>query len=553
MTTTTAPRSMQQPAPLPAAGALAGTGALLRFALRRDRIRIPVWLIAIGLGTVLSAQALAELYGTDVQRQTVVDMVNTPAGLAFTGPAEYFLDYSIGAMVSHQVLGFMAIFVAIMSILMVVRHTRAEEEAGRAELLRAARVGRHAHLAAALTLTAIVNAALGLLVALGLVSLGADVLPWAGSLLYGAAHTAVGLTFACVAAVTVQITGYSKGASGMAIALVGGAYLVRAAGDSAGSVLSWASPIGWAQQTLPYLDNRWWPLGLNLAIAAAAAILGFALSVRRDLGAGLRAARRGRPTASGLLRTPWGFALRLHRGMLIGFGVAMLAAGIAYGPFLGDAEETFQDVPAIREAVAQIGGATFVDSFITMVMTVLAMLAAVYTVSATLRERSEEGSGRAEPVLATWQSRNRWLRSHLMIALVGGPAMILLAGMALAATGAPTLEGGGNLVGPTVGAAAVYIPALWVMAGATVALVGWFPRAAGLAWVPVAYAGVVGYLGPILQLPDWSDSLSPFGHTPRLPVDDISWTPLLVMTLLAAALITVGMSGFRRRDLETNG
>lgn len=549
--TTPAAPSALPPLRATAGGPFAGTGALLRFALRRDRVRIPVWLASLSLGNVLSAQALIELYGGDAERRTVVETMDTPAGLAFTGPAAFFRDYSVGAMVSHQVLGFMVVFVGIMSVLMVVRHTRAEEEAGRAELVRAGRVGRHAHLAAALSLTAIVNVALGALVALGLASLGTDVLPWTGSLLYGAANAAVGLAFAGLAAVTVQVTAHSRGASGLAMALVGGAYLVRAAGDSAGSALSWASPIGWAQQTLPYLDDRWWPLALHLFLAAGAAVLGFALSVRRDLGAGLRAARRGRPTASRALRTPWGFALRLHRGLLVGFGVAMLAAGMTYGPFLGDVEEIFQDVAAIQDALARIGGATFVDSFVAMVMTVLAVLAAVYSVAASLRARSEEVSGRAEPVLATWQSRPRWLWSHVVVALVGGPLMILAAGAALAVTGAPTVEDGGELVGPILGAAAAYVPALWLLTGVAVLLVGWFPRAAGLAWLPVVYVGVVGYLGPILQLPDWSDAVSPFGHTPRVPVEDVTWTPLLVMTAIAALLVAVGVTGVRRRDLET--
>ena len=42
----------------PAAGnALAGTGLLVRFNLRRDRVRIPVWLAALTLGTVWPATA----------------------------------------------------------------------------------------------------------------------------------------------------------------------------------------------------------------------------------------------------------------------------------------------------------------------------------------------------------------------------------------------------------------------------------------------------------------------------------------------------------------
>src|SRR5690606_32956862 len=162
---------------------------------------------------------------------------------------------------------------------------------------------------AALLLTVAVNITLALLLTLTLGALGVTGVTWSGSLLYGAAHAAVGVTFAGVAAVTVQISEHSRGASGLALAIVGAAYLVRAAGRAAGSGLSWASPSGWAQPTCAYLDGRWWPLLPNLATAAVLAAIGFALSPRRDLGAGLRATRRGRAEASRALTTPLGFAL----------------------------------------------------------------------------------------------------------------------------------------------------------------------------------------------------------------------------------------------------
>lgn len=530
--------------------ALTGMLALLRFDLRRDRVRIPVWLAALTIGTLWPAVAFPELYPTAAARQATGDTMNSPAGLAFTGPEHYLSDYTYGSMLSHQMLGFMALMVGIMSVLMVARHTRTEEETGRAELVRAAVVGRHAQLAAALILTVAVNVALASLLAATLGSLGLDGVTWGGSLLYGAAHAAVGITFAGVAAVTVQITEHSRSASGMGLAAVGAAYLIRAAGDSAGSGLSWASPIGWGQQTFAYLDDRWWPLLLNIIAAAALAAIGFTLSVHRDLGAGLRAARRGRPEASRALSTPFGFALRLHRGMLLGFAAGMLVLGMSYGPFLGDVEEMFRGVEALQEAMAAMGGATFVDSFLTMITTVLAVVAAIYVVIATLRARSEESSGRAEPVLATGLSRTGWLGTHLAVALVGGPVLLLLAGLMLAATGAHTVVESG-LFGEIVAASAAYIPALWVTAGFSVAVVGWFPRASSVAWLVVAYGGVVGYFGAILQFPDWLNNLSPFGHIPRIPVEDFEWTPLLILSAIAAGLVAAGLYGFRRRDLET--
>lgn len=67
----------------------------------------------------------------------------------------------------------------------------------------------------------------------------------------------------------------------------------------------------------------------------------------------------------------------------------------------------------------------------------------------------------------------------------------------------------------------------------------------------IAYVGVVGWLGPLLGFPDWAINLSPLGHTPMLPAEDMVWTPLVVLTVAAALLIVTGLAGFRRRDLQS--
>jgi ABC-2 type transport system permease protein len=535
----------------PARGnALAGTRTLLRFNLRRDRIRIPVWIGALSLGTVATAASYQDLYPSQADLDTVANTMDSPAGLAMTGPREFLSDYNLGALMGHQMLGFMVVLVAIMSILMVVRHTRTEEETGRAELVRAGVVGRHAHLTAALLLALIVNVALAVLLWVGLGGIGVDGITWEGSLLYGAAHAAVGIVFAAIAAVTVQITAHPRGAAGWAFGALGLAYFLRAAGDSADNAASWLSPIGWAQQTLVYVENHWWPLLLALALAAVATAVAYNLSTRRDVGAGLRAARTGSPEGSAALTSPRGFAMRLHRGLLIGFAAAMALFGMMYGSILGDVDEMFENIDAMQEAIADIGGVTFVESFLTMIMMVLALIASIYVVMATLRARSEETAGRAEPVLSTALSRSRWLWSHLAIALIGGTAILVFGALFLGATGAPAADDS-SLFLKALAASLAYAPALWVTAGVAVALFGWFPRASALAWVVVVYGFIVGYLGQILQFPDGLTNLSPFGHVPGLPVEDFNAIPLLILTSLAAGLIALGIYGFNRRDLET--
>jgi ABC-2 type transport system permease protein len=361
--------------------------------------------------------------------------------------------------------------VGLMSVLLLVRHTRTEEETGRAELIRAGVVGRHAQLTAAVGLIVVVNVALAALLAVGLTALGIAGITWSGSILYGAAHAAVGLVFAGVAAIAAQFTEHARGAAGMALAALGLAYVLRAAGDAGNQALSWLSPIGWAQATYVYVDDRWWPLALAVALKAALVAAAFALSARRDVGAGLRAPRGGRATASTALAHPEWFALRLHRGLLIGFGAGVALLGVSYGSILGDVEEMLSNIQVLEDALADVGGTTLIESFASMIMVIMAVVTSVYVVMATLRLRTEEAAGRAEPLLATGLSRTRWVASHLTIALLGGAVVLMLGGLGLGVMGA--LAASHATLEPTLfGAALAYVPALWVTAGVAVALFG---------------------------------------------------------------------------------
>ena len=101
-------------------------------------------------------------------------------------------------------------------------------------------------------------------------------------------------------------------------AAIGAAYLLRAAGDVGDGTLSWLSPIGWGQAMRPFAGERWWPLVLSLVAASALVGGAFALRARRDEGAGLVEPRPGPATAPRRLTTPFGLALRLQRGALLG-------------------------------------------------------------------------------------------------------------------------------------------------------------------------------------------------------------------------------------------
>ncbi len=102
-----------------------------------------------------------------------------------------------------------------------------------------------------------------------------------------------------------------------------------------------------------------------------------------------------------------------------------------------------------------------------------------------------------------------------------------------------------------LGAALVFAPAVWVVAAVAVALFGLVPRWSMLAWALVAWCYVIGFLGVLLDLPQWLRDLSPLEHTPAVPAEPFDVVPLVVLSLVAAGLIAVGLVGFKRRDIGT--
>ncbi|MCM2577751.1 ABC transporter permease [Streptomyces meridianus] len=533
-----------------ATGPLAGTLPLARLALRRDRLMVPAWVLGLGLMTVGGASSIAALYDTPASR---IGLARSMAGngslRALYGPV--FDASTTGGLTAWRFGVFGAALAGLMGILLVVRHTRDEEEAGRLELVGAAAVGRRAPLTAALLTASGAGIALGLLVAVGLCAQGEGV---AGSFALGLAFTLSTVVFASLAGVTAQLAETGRAARSLAGTVLGLAFLLRAAGDSAQdggpSWLVWASPLGWTEQLRPFADERWWVVPLLLGAASALTAVAHALVARRDLDAGLLASRPGPATASRRLSGPFGLAWRLQRGSLYGWAAGFAVAGLAFGSLADGVADLIRDNARLADVFRRIGGAQqLTDTYLASMVSLLAMLASVYTVQSVLRLHGEETSGRAEPVLAGAVSRLRWAASHLVPAGLGGLALLLVAGLSLGLGHGAT---GGDLPGQAsrmTGAALVLAPAVWFTGATAFVLHGVVPRAAGAAWGLLGFFLLVGLYGPVLDLPRPVLDLSPFSHLPKVPAEDPTALPLIVLGLLAAALTAVGAAGLRRRDL----
>lgn len=533
----------------------AGTRQLVRLILRLDRIKLTLWLLGllalIGI-TPLSVRSIvnaeAETQGVSPQEvlvQQAALLETNGASIALQGPPNALETF--GGRYVFEIGAFTLAVIALMNILLVARHTRAEEESGRAELVRAAAVGRWSALAAVGTVAIAANTVLGLGTFATFIGDGLDAGP---SLLYGASVFTGGVLFASIALIWVQVFEYGRSATGASLAVLGASFGLRAAGDVRDDWLSLLSPLGWVQAVNPFGDATWWPflvcaVAVTLAVGCAVALAG-----RRDVGAGFVEQRPGPPTAGSTLASPLGLAWRLQRSMLLWWTIGITAMGAVYGSVISSIEDFVEENESMRDVLEGLGmtGDALRDGFITVILSLVGLLAMAGVIQSLLRPRGEELAGRAEPILAAAISRRAWLSSHLLLTALAAPVFMFGAAVGLALSDA-LVVGEFTNVGATLLAALARVPALWALMGIGALLYGWIRRFALGAWIVFAFGVVVFLFGETLRLPDSAMNLSPIRHVTHLPGGDQGAVSILVLCALALATTYAGVTLFERRDI----
>jgi len=529
---------------------LAGTAALTRLGLRRSRIMIVGWIYAVAAFAYVSVVATRRLTPTEASRMPFqVAAATNRVTLALYGPAGDL--HTLGGLATWKLNVYGAAAAALMSMFLVIRQTRGDEDAGRLELVEAGAVGRRATLAAGLLTALIANLGLALVAGLALAVSGLPVVP---SLAYGLGMAAVGMSFAAITGVAAQLAAGARTAIGLVLSMLGVAFVLRAVGDTATggwlSRLSWLSPIGWATALRPFGPLNWWVLIIPVLFTIAVSALAFALAGRRDLGTGLLPVRPGPPAASPRLAGPFGLAWRLQRGPLLAWSAAIALYGLILGALANSVGKLVGTSASMREMFVRLGGHSgLVNAFLAAIMAFIAVFASVYAVQAVLRLRTEESGQRAEPVLAGAVGRIQWALSHLAFAIIGPVVLLVIAGLTSGLVYGAAIGDVAGQAGRMLASALVQLPAVWVFAGIAALLFGLVPRFTAAAWGALVLFVGLTELGSFGALSRWLPDISPFTHVPKLPGGTFTATPLVWLVAIAVVLTVAGLAAFRRRDL----
>lgn len=530
---------------------LTGTGQLVRVIIRHDRLVLAAWIaviVVVGVGTVAY---YAQLFATPEARAGVAaDVAATPALLAFNGP---LLGDSLDVMATWRMRDLSYTLISVMTLMTTIRHSRAEEDSGRQELVGAAVIGRHAALTASLIVAIAAGVVAALLVAAGMIGLG---LAPAGALGYAAAASATGAVFAGVGAVTAQLAASGRGALGLGASALGLSYLMRFAADGSGSTaLAWGTPLGWAHKVRPFAGESWAVLTLPVAVAVVLIGLAHLLLSRRDFAAGILPDRAGRPV--GRIASASGLAWRQQRGMLLAWTAVYAVAGAFFGALVAavrNAPAAIGDSPVLRgflDRYAGAGGASGPDVFLWVIALTLGYTAALYPALVVARVRAEEAGGRAELLLSTPATRVAWAGSHAIIAALGTVVLLAAGGLTTGLAFAGGSGGEGSPL-PALAATLLQAPAAWVLGGVTLLTLGLVPRAtAAVAWAGFLFVQLFELVGPLagidFRIVEW---VVPYFHLPRILTGDAPtpW-PVLALAAVTLALGSIGIAALSRRDL----
>ncbi|QAY59174.1 polyketide antibiotic transporter [Microbacterium protaetiae] len=534
--------------------------ALLRQRFRRDWLQLLLWILGTALMAFAGYSGVTQSYATFEDRQNILAAaIANPVILMFRGLPS---GASQGAFLVFEVLPWLAILAALMSLFLAVRHTRADEEAGRSELLAATPAGRTLPTIATIVHGVLANVVLTVLTALALISTGLDA---AGSIVAAAAAGATGVAFLGIGLIAAQLMRTSRGANSLTVWVLVATFLLRGIGNAAGTPSddlthitsawpAWLSPFGWAEQTRPFDANAWGPVVLAVGFGIALAIVATVLQSMRDIGASFIAPRLGRAHARPALSSTHALVWRLSAGSLIGWAVGGALTGIlatTLGSVVDQIAGENQAVVDILKKIAQAGSLD--EVVVTVFFTMLGIVAGCCAVQTVVRARQEETHGTAEPILGTPVRRVAWLADYLIVAtcsvLIVVAAAVVFAFVGAAAAGGDAdmyrtvlIDGAGQAV-----AASVFT----VITGLVFVLL---PRATmGIAWAVLLVATMLGMFGPLFGMPEWTTNLSPFSVTPVVSGSDVDlrglWWLVLAIAVGAAASLTL----MRRRELATSG
>ncbi|WP_071393358.1 ABC transporter permease [Bacillus tuaregi] len=522
-------------------------GKLLKLYLRRDRIILPIWIL---LPSLLLAGQMSFVKEMPDWQAFITELSASPLTTAILGP---IVPLSIEGAIMWRGLLQASIAVMFGAAFTVIRHTRTEEASGRNEWILGRPVGRYANLSAALILSCGGSLLAGILTVAILMGNG---FAGSGSVLAGLTLATSGWMFAGIGGLCAQIFGHSGNARGSVFGVYMFTMVAMVLNNMGGGSTYWAwlAPEAWFRLTIPFGENHAWPLLVFIVSSSLLMLISYRLIVRRDMGAGLISHKEGSAVASTRLNSPVGLAWSQQKGSIFFWTMSMVWLGVSIGvatPNISNAiRSAFSQMDTEwAAAIVKLGNQ---EGFMAILIYILGLMGglSVFAITTVQRLRQEEKAHYAELVLTRPVSRVKWMGSYLTVAFAGSALILFVIGLA-SGLGWSIAAGEFSHFPRVLGMSLTKIPSVWTIIGIAALLYGWLPRISFvLNWLILGVFIFIEMLWEV-GIVGWSTlQWTPFAYAHySIPIQELSILPLIVLTVIAAALTWVGIIGFRRRSI----
>jgi ABC-2 type transport system permease protein len=534
---------------------------MFRYAFRLHRWGMVGYGLTLTLSALTQASAFIAVAGTTPagRAQFAQSMTALAAQLTYLLPSPHRLD-TLAGYVLWRAWGTMPIVVTVWVVAAAAGAARGDEEKHLVDIWLASRVSR-----ARLVVTRLAAFATAALVAVALAGLGT---------LAGAARAEpIGIERAATQSLTLwlvtvamfalayllaQLPGSTRGAQGLAAAVLALLYLLNAAARTQHSLdgVAWLSPFHWYEKSDALLPGGHLDLAsvtLCFATIAVATPLGVLVFSRRDLGASLfsrpareTGARDVRPSQA--LSWPVLRLLYRQRWMLAVWAVAVAALAVFMVSLARSVVDSFASLPSMRPLLTQ-GGADLYRGYIGVFWFGIAqLLLAGFATHLVAGWAADDNEGLLEATLSRPRSRSSVVIERATTAAVAIALLAAVGSLAAAATAAAT--------GTSLDAGSVF-RATWPLIpfGLTFAAAG----AVGAAWWPRSAVGALGLLAfvsylladlaPLFDWPAWIANLSVFKLYGTPLSAGVFWPGVWAMLAITLAGFGLGLVLMQRREI----
>lgn len=531
---------------------MAQTLTLLNANLKRDGLKIMIWLLVLAGLFVAVAAKFEGIYGTPAQLAAIAQTLKSQAMVALFGPMTT-TKLTPAIVFAAEMMVFWGGFMVLFNFSLSVNATRGQEESGLTEMILGGHpVGRLAPISAAALELVIADIGFSLITAIGL---GLAKMPGShvtGDWLFAITLGSVGLSFGLISLIFSQLVADSHNVTLYNSAFLGITYLIRMITDVTHPKLTWLSPFGWIEKADIYTQNDWLPVGSLLILGLAGFVLALVLNWSRDIGAGMIQVRGGKQT-SHFLRGPGTLLIWNQKVVSLFWLIGMAVLGGSYGSVFNSIGQIVNQFPVVQQVLGQSGRHQLQQSqllsFVSILGVIFSVLAIVGGLMVINRLYTEERRGYLQLVEAKPQSRTHLMMVYLIYGFSLSVVILFIALMSAMLAGNAVLER--SLAFRYFWRTFVaMLPILALFAGLSTALIGLWPKGHSVIWLLLGGSFIISYFGRLIDLPVWAMKLSPFYWFRKVPLASINATPVGWLLGLSLLLIILGIVSYRQRDLE---